>query len=220
MTRRCSFTVAVTLVFLWSPIVSAESRELTATLTNAGVIAAGANASTSTSSGTARFLLTWDPADRANAMMSYELKLDADLDGSQTPDLNDDVTAIHFHDINVCVAEGCLPGDTAGTLHVLNTFGVPRNDDADMQFFPSTGEVTGLWDASDANNLTPAPSVAPGDVLDQILNGETFVMVHTREFPGGAFGGVIVPEPTSYSLMLLGLAGGIATRRISRRRRS
>lgn len=215
---RCQLVIVTTLFLLLPNVILAETRELTATLTNADVIVGGANGSTSPLSGTARFLLTWNPDDPANTMVSYEIKLDADLDGTQTADLNDDVTAIHFHDVNVCVADSCVPGDTAGTLHVLNTFGVPRNDDADMQFFPSAGEVTGLWDAADANTLTPAPSFAPGTVLDQILNGETFVMVHTRKFPGGAFGGFIVPEPTSLALMWLGMGVVFATLRRSRRR--
>ena len=215
---RYQWVIVTTLFLLLPNVVFAETRELTATLTNADVIVGGANGSTSSSTGIARFLLTWDPADPTNAMVSYEIKLDADLDGSQTGDLNDDVTAIHFHDVNVCVADSCVAGDTAGTLHVLNTFGVPRNDDADMQFVPSAGEVTGLWDASDANTLTPAPSFAPGAVLDQILNGETFVMVHTRKFPGGAFGGFMVPEPASLTLTWLGMGIVFATLRRSRRR--
>ena len=75
---RCQLVIVTTLFLLLPNVILAETRELTATLTNADVIVGGANGSTSPLSGTARFLLTWNPDDPANTMVSYEIKLDAD----------------------------------------------------------------------------------------------------------------------------------------------
>jgi len=72
--------------------------------------------------------------------LSYDIRLtNLDLDGLQTDgpgNEGDDVTAIHLHDVTECVMPNCIPGDTAGTLHVLNIFGIPRggDDNDDMVF--------------------------------------------------------------------------------------
>ena len=120
---------------------------------------------------------------------------DFDIDGSKTPDLGDDITAIHLHTLTECAAATCSIGDTAGTKHVLNIFGAPRADDADLSVNVAMSQVSGVWDPSDVNTLTPAPGQDPNDYLAELANGQLFIMVHTREFPAGAVGGVLLPEP-------------------------
>ena len=129
-----------------------------------------------------------------------------DLDGTRTADLGDDVTAVHLHTLTECAAATCILGDTAGTKHVLNIYGNPRHDDADLAVDVANSTITGIWDPSDVNNLTPAPGLDPNDFLDELSSGQLFLMVHTREFPAGAVGGFLVPEPAGYELVL-SLAG-------------
>jgi hypothetical protein len=134
-------------------------------LTSGQVVSGGVHGSTATATGRAEFILTHNPAAPELTTLRYEIHLfDLDLDGLQTPGVGneaDDVTAIHLHDVNVCAMPSCIPGDTAGTLHVLNIFGLPRggDDDDDMMFDASAGLVTGLWEDSDANpGVMPAPT--------------------------------------------------------------
>ena len=216
MHHSTTAVLAVALTFSMLGTSDAETLTFQANLVADNVIAGGSPGSASTATGTASFVLEYDAANPSATTLSYDIQIvGADLDGSQTPDLNDDITAIHLHDLNTCMATSCVPGDSAGTLHTLNIFGMPRNDDADMMFFPADGRVTGLWDASDANNLMPAPSFAPEEFVDELKSGELFLMLHTREFSSGAFGGQLVPEPGSAALLLCGLpiAGWLRRRR-------
>jgi len=205
-------------VCMLASVAAAETVKLRAELQSSSVILGGVIGSSSVNSGYADLLLTWDGSDPVSAEVGYEIYVDADLDGLQTPELNDDVTAIHLHNVDMCMAAACQPGDTAGTMHVLNIYGVPRQDDADMVFSVVDGTVSGLWDSADANALTPAPSQAPSDSLTRMLDGELFVMVHTREFPSGAFGGFanVVPEPVSANMWVLGAL--LVTQTMRRRR--
>jgi hypothetical protein len=175
--------------------------------------------STATATGRAEFVLTHDLAAPELTTLSYEIHLfDLDLDGLQTPGVGneaDDVTAIHLHDVNHCVMHDCMPGDTAGTLHVLNIFGVPRggDDDDDMMFDPSAGLVTGLWENTDADSTAmPAPTLPVSDVVDLLASGDVFLMLHTNGFPHGAIGGFVtqIPEPTAATLAALAAMAALA----------
>jgi hypothetical protein len=73
---------------------------------------------------------------------------------------------------------------------------------------------------------TPASATNAGhpamSFLDALRNGLAYVNVHTTNWPGGEVRGqfigvVAIPEPSTYALMLAGLAGVIA---LSRRRRT
>lgn len=173
--------------------------------------------SQSTATAVANLFLTQDSLDPSATTLSYDIVFNG-LDVQPTDGLNllDDITAVHIHDTTVCVNAGLcgdgnggeIPGSTAGTRHVLNVLGVPREDDTDMQAFPANERVTGLWDASDANSLMPAPSQSIADpvILDLLFAGKLAVMVHTNLVASGEIGGFIlpVPEPTSAALAVGG----------------
>src|SRR5262245_28273953 len=53
--------------------------------------------------------------------------------------------------------------------------------------------------------------------VTQIKSGQSYINLHTVNFPGGEIRGQIVPEPGTLSLMSLGLLGLAATRRNARR---
>ncbi len=169
----------------------------------------------STATAIANFVLTLDDTDPGATTLSYDVQFDGlDVAPTDGDNLLDDITAIHIHDTTACAnaslcgdgAGGQIPGSTAGTRHVLNILGVPREDDADVQTFPAAERVTGLWDASDANDLMPAPSASIADpaILDLLFAGDLALMVHTNLVASGEIGGFIalVPEP---STALLGL---------------
>lgn len=224
-------SIVLTLAFtLAAPSLASAATIVTqyeATLNSANVISGGINSSAATSSATATFTLTKPDGNPAGTTLSYNIQLtDLDLDGTITPGSTDDnVTAIHLH--NVALLANLSPnllGDTAGTQHVLNIFGVPRggDDDDDMVFNAAAGTVAGLWEDSDATPLEPmAPTFPISSVLSGLQNGDFFLMVHTSEYPGGAIGGFItpVPEPSTGVLALLGMVGlfGFAYRKRSRR---
>lgn len=172
----------------------------------------------STATAVATLKLTYDDENPSATTLSYEILFDGlDVAPSDGANLLDDITAIHIHDTTVCANAslcgdgmgGQIPGSTAGTKHVLNVLGMPRNDDADVQVFAAEERVTGLWDSSDANNLIPAPSQSIADpaILDLLFAEKLAVMVHTNLVGSGEIGGFIVqvPEPTTAGLSLLGL---------------
>ena len=80
-----------------------------------------------------------------------------------------------------------------------------RQDDADIQLDLASSTISGIWDPSDVNSLTPAPGLDPNDFLNELANGQLFLMVHTRAFPAGAVGGFIVPEPSTGQLAFMAL---------------
>ena len=177
------------------------SQTFTATLTGEQVIRGGVPGAALPQQAFGEFELVTVEGDAAATKLSYALTApDFDFDGTRTPELNDDVTAVHLHTLTDCAAATCIPGDTAGTTHVLNVFGAPREDDADLVIDSAESVIRGVWDPSDANALTPAPTADPNDFLNELANGQLFIMIHTREFPAGAIGGVLVPEPTSFGI--------------------
>jgi len=201
-----------TLILSSTAVANADTiTHFSATLSNDAVIAGGVAGTSSSGTGTATFTLI-EP-DVGAPTLSYNISLDsADLDGAQTPAIDDNVVGIHLHDTNVCFAGTCTAGDTGGTVHALNIFGAPRADDADMTFDVLASTVSGLWDQSDENSLAPAPSGKPGDFLTQLLAGEMFLIIHTQTVPSGAYGGFlnVVPEPASavlFSTASLSLLG-------------
>ncbi len=175
-----------------------------AVLSNSYVVNNGNVFSTSGATGTVVVNLM-PVANPVNTTLSYQIQLNGlDLDGMQTTDAADNVTAIHFHDITRMPNGDPNPdSDTVGTRHELNIFGFPREDDADMVFDASTGTVIGLWDSSDVNPDMPATGI-PADIVDELNGRKMFLMVHTTEFPKGAIGGLLIPEPGCLTLLLSG----------------
>ena len=212
MRHLCRSTLTVTVFGLCAVVATshlqAGQRTYTASISSAAVITAGVVGTPSQGTGTATFVLTQVDGDPSATTLSYDIQLfGLDLDGAQTPDPNDNVTAVHLHNVSMCapMVPTCLPGDTAGTMHVLNIYGAPRRDDADLVEDAAAGTLRGVWDISDTNLIAP-PTVSIADpmTLDVLFRGDMYLMLHTFEVPSGAVGGqlVEVPEPASWMALL------------------
>jgi hypothetical protein len=133
-----------------------------------------------------------------------------DLTGTQTPtDNNDNLMHAHIH-------AAAPPGSNAGV--VFGFFGSPFNDNNpnDVVVTPFSSGVGGTifskWDAPEGNSTTLALQ------LNNIRNGLAYLNFHTVQNPAGEIRGQIVPEPSTFALLGIGLlAGGAAA---CRRRRS
>jgi hypothetical protein len=184
-------------------------------LNSDGVVRQGVMGTISQATGVGTFTLTQPDNNPSGTTLSYFVQFQGvDLDGTRTPGFFlDDVIGIHFHDVRECldpVQNPCLPGDTAGTHHLLNVYGFPARHDNDLVVNAAASTIQGLWDDGDANmtgNFHSHP-VSDHESLEALFGGFAFLMIHTNEVPDGAFGGylVIVPEPTTaFPGLLLGL---------------
>ena len=197
------------LAIAWGPTLAFGQTTITrfrAEMDESYVILGGVQGTGSNAGGYAEFTLTQSPTETT---MSYFIQFEnVDLDGTQTPDPLDNISALHLHDITQCAPNfpQCIPGtDTAGTIHVLNIFGLPRNDDDDVVVDPVAGTISGLWDDGDASppgTMAPSLPISDPDVLARLFNQEIALFVHTNAIPTAAAGGalMIVPEPTSAAL--------------------
>jgi hypothetical protein len=157
--------------------------------------------------GTASFFI-----DAASTFMTFTATIfNIDVNGTQTPDVNDNLVAAHIH-------AGPLVTPTVNGPVVWGFFGTPFNDNNpnDFSFVPFTsgvgGTFSGKWDLAEGNGTTLSAQ------LPNILAGRAYINFHTTQFTGGEIRGNIVsavPEPESYALMLAGLAviAGVARRR-------
>ena len=157
--------------------------------------------------GTASFFI-----DAASTFMTFTATIfNIDVNGTQTPDVNDNLVAAHIH-------AGPLVTPTINGPVVWGFFGTPFNDNNpnDFSFVPFTsgvgGTFSGKWDLAEGNGTTLSAQ------LPNILAGRAYINFHTTQFTGGEIRGNIVsavPEPESYALMLAGLAviAGVARRR-------
>lgn len=147
--------------------------------------------------------------DDATALTLEITVFNIDFTGTQTDDLNDNLTVAHIHG-----SATVTPETNAGV--VWGFIGTPFNDTSpqDVVVTPFQmdvgGTVTAKWDAPEGNNTTLT------DQLDNILNGRTYINFHTVQFPGGEIRGHIVVVPEASSLVLA--AGGIAMTAARRRR--
>jgi hypothetical protein len=135
-----------------------------------------------------------------------------DITGTQTADLNDNLTAAHIHGS----ANPFIPPATAGVI--WGFFGLPDHDNNPKQLVVTPfangvgGTFTSVWDAPEATGGFAAH-------LPTILAGRSYINFHTTQFGGGEIRGAIVvtPEPSSFLLMAAGL--GAVTFVVRRRRR-
>ena len=157
--------------------------------------------------GTATFTLN----DAQTAMTFSATVFNIDFTGTQTVDINDNLTAAHIH---AAAAAG------AATFPVVwGFFGAPLNDNNpnDVVVTPFAngvgGTITGKWDAPEGNGGTTLALQLPN-----IAAGRAYINFHTTQFGGGEVRGTLlpIPEPETYALMLAGLG---AVSLVARKRR-
>lgn len=136
----------------------------------------------------------------AQTRLEINIQIDGlDLDGNQTPGLNDDVTGAHIHT--------APPGSNGG---VVFGFIGPNSDlNGDLIINAASGTIFSAWDLSEGNGTTL------GAQLTNLLNGNLYINVHTMAVPSGEIRGQIevVPIPAAAWLFASGLIGLIGTAR-------
>lgn len=156
----------------------------------------GTGSPRSTSFGTATFAL-----NNAMTAMTFSATIfNIDFTGTQTTDVNDNLTAAHIH------AGPAVTPTTNGPV-VWGFLGSPLNDNNpnDVVMMPFStgvgGMISGKWDAPEGNNTTLAAQ------LPNILSGRSYINFHTTQFSGGEVRGAInaVPEPSSWLLFGTGV---------------
>jgi hypothetical protein len=128
-----------------------------------------------------------------------------DINGSQTPDTNDNLTAAHIH------ASASVTPLTNGPV-VWGFFGNPFNDNNpnDQVFTPTSGGVggtfSGKWDAPEGNGTTLAAQ------LTNLRTGHAYINFHTVQFGGGEIRGNIPADTTFRNSLVSGLNAMTETR--------
>ncbi len=169
------------------------------------------NPSDSAAIGTALLSLN---ANQTELTYSLQLSgLDLDPVAINRTDHND-VIAIHIH---LHVQDAIGP-------HILNIFGNPSQDDADLVIDYENESFSGVFDIDDASSDSITGEILPQAFplttklfptsfrLEELLNEEWYFAVHTAGTPGVTIRGsiLIVPEPSSTCLILLGFVSCLA----------
>ena len=161
------------------------------------------NPSTSTATGIATLTLNAEQTELAYSVQLFGVDLEPVAENRTDPN---DVTAIHIH-LHV--------QDVIGP-HILNIFGVPSFDDADLVVDYENESFSGLYDASDASTDPVTGEILPQAFplttklfptsfrLAELLNEEWYFAVHTVGTPGVTIRGaiLIVPEPSTMVMIL------------------
>jgi uncharacterized protein (TIGR03118 family) len=151
--------------------------------------------------GTAR--LQFNSAQTAMTLTSTVQNID--FTGSQSPDVNDNLTNAHIH------ASATVTPMTNAPV-VWGFIGAPFNDnnpnDAVVTPFTSGvgGSARGKWDAPEGNSTTLAAQ------LSNLREGRAYVNFHTRQFGGGEIRGNIPAADAFRNSLVAGLNGGTETR--------
>lgn len=203
MHRLRPLTAVAVAALLLAPAGARAQTQFIANLTNSqenppAVPTLSTGGARPASFGTATFTLN---AAQTSLTMNATI-FNIDVTGSQTADVNDNLTAAHIH-------AGANTPPTNNPV-VWGFFGAPLNDNNpnDFSFTPFGGGLVGgtfigKWDAAEGNNTTLAAQ------LTNIFEGRAYINFHTTQFPGGEIRGAlqVVPEPSTYALMATGLAG-------------
>jgi hypothetical protein len=140
----------------------------------------------------------------AMTALSYDITLfGLDIDGLQTPgNVNDNAERVLIH--------AAPAGQNGGTVFGMKD---PNHDLDDLVINPATGRITGVWDGNEGNATTLT------DQLANLLADRLYLNVHTSDYPGGEVRGqiLLIPEPATGVLCLLGLASLSAMNRRSQR---
>lgn len=168
------------------------------------------------SSATATAIMTLTTGGTGGPTLSYQIEFNG-LDVSETvprPTLSGPdslIRAIHVH-------IGPVGG---GGPHALNIYGFPREDDADLVVSESEALVSGLWDDGDENfngdgTRDAGDSISLTNALTDLQSGNLYIQVHTMLHRGGEIRGqiLLVPEPTSLSLLVLSALPLLSRRRL------
>jgi CHRD domain/PEP-CTERM motif len=131
--------------------------------------------------------------------------------------LGSGTTASHIH---CCLASPFLPGVNVGVATTTPTFtGFPLG--------VTSGTYDHTFDLTLASSYNPAFVTAQGGLAgaeaaleNALVAGETYLNIHTTNFPNGEIRGFLsaVPEPSTWAMMLLGFAGLSFAFRKSRRK--
>jgi hypothetical protein len=126
-----------------------------------------------------------------------------DFTGSQTADVNDNLTAAHIH------AGAAVTPTTNGPV-VWGFFGAPFNDDNpnDIVNTPSGvgGTISGKWDPPEGNGTTFAAQLA------NLKEGRAYINFHTTQFGGGEIRGQFPAMTQLRDPLVAGLNGATETR--------
>lgn len=208
MTRHASVLLALLTATAGAQAVTVFNANLTVGQeVPAPTITTATGAARATPSGTATFTL-----NDAMTSLTFQATINnIDFTGTQTADVNDNLTNAHIH-----AGPNAVPGVSAGV--VWGFIGSPLNDTSPNDVVVTSfatgvgGMVSGKWDLAEGNNTTL------GAQLPNILGGLSYINFHTVQNGSGEIRGQIlaVPEPETYALMLSGLAAGF----LARRRRS
>jgi hypothetical protein len=174
------------------------------------------NPSSTTATGVASFSL-----NEEQTHLSYSLSFDGlDLEPIVANRMDpNDILGIHMH---LTVADVIGP-------HILNIFGTPSEDDADLVVDYENESLSGVYDMSDASRDPKTGELLPqffplttkliSDWLDELAASELYIAVHTVQAsatsPGVAIRGQIiptVPEP-NLGIWLMGAAGLLIRKR-------
>jgi hypothetical protein len=153
--------------------------------------------------GTADFTLN----DAQTAMSFTATIFNIDVTGTQTPDVNDNLTAAHIH------APAAAP--TINAPVVWGFFGMPDNNNNETIVDPFDsgvgGMFSGTWDAPEGNGTTLSAQ------LDNILTGQSYINFHTVQFGTGEIRGTIETVPEASSTLSLLAAAVVALLGLKRR---
>lgn len=143
--------------------------------------------------GSATFILN----DAMTALSFTATIHNIDVTGSQTPDINDNLTNAHIH-----AGPSVTPTTNAGV--VWGFHGMPfHNDDPNegtvTPFLNDVGGTfTGVWNLSEGTGTTTLT-----DHLPNILSGRAYINFHTTQFGGGEIRGAILTAPDGGATLLL-----------------
>lgn len=173
------------------------------------------NPSSTTATGVAFFSL-----NEEGTHLSYSLSFDGlDLEPIVANRIDpNDIVGIHMH---LTVTDVIGP-------HILNIFGTPSEDDADLAVDYENESLSGVYDMSDASRDPKTGELLPqffplttkliSDWLDELAASELYIAVHTVEAsatpPGVAIRGQIIPTvPEPHLVVWLWWAGGLLLRK-------